>query len=203
MKLGTHNSGTYSNIVWWQKPFKWLSNLTSKCQNLTIQEQLKNNVRIFNFQVVYYKNNWYISHGLFIYNITLLDILKEIKDYNTDDDIYIQLILDNNFIIKNNVEQFKVLIALITSKYTSERIKLQYAKIEINDSYLYGGDTKIDLIEYYWSLGWSKLYANTILDKLPLPRRWASKYNNRIIPSPNTDYLMLDFIELYDRVDIK
>jgi hypothetical protein len=203
MKLGTHNSGTYSNIVWWQKPFKWLSNLTSKCQNLTIQEQLKNNVRIFNFQVVYYKNNWYISHGLFIYNIKLLDILKEIKDYNTDNDIYIQLILDNNFIIKNNVEQFKVLIALIISKYTSERIKLQYAKIESNNSLLYGGDTKIDLIEYYWSLGWAKLYAKTILDKLPLPRRWASKYNNCIIPSPNTDYLMLDVIELYDRVNIK
>ena len=41
MFYGTHNSATYANVVWWQYPFKWLSNLTSKCQSLTIKEQLE------------------------------------------------------------------------------------------------------------------------------------------------------------------
>ena len=79
MKYGTHNSATYTNVIWWQYPFKWLSNLTSKCQSLTIKEQYDSDVRVFNFQVTYYKNEWYISHGLFVYNIKLLDILKDLN----------------------------------------------------------------------------------------------------------------------------
>jgi hypothetical protein len=46
--LGTHNSGTSSKLVWWQRPLGWLLHLTSRCQTLSIEEQLKNNVRLFN-----------------------------------------------------------------------------------------------------------------------------------------------------------
>ena len=46
--LGTHNSGTSSKLVWWQRPFGYLLNSTSQCQTLSIEEQLKNFIRVFN-----------------------------------------------------------------------------------------------------------------------------------------------------------
>ena len=54
--LGTHNFGTSSKLVWWQRPFGYLLNSTSQCQTLSIEEQLKNFVRVFNinFQIILY-----------------------------------------------------------------------------------------------------------------------------------------------------
>ena len=36
--LGTHNSGTYSNLVWWQRILNPILNLTSRCQTLSIED---------------------------------------------------------------------------------------------------------------------------------------------------------------------
>lgn len=199
MKYGTHNSATYTNVIWWQYPFKWLSNLTSKCQSLTIKEQYDSDVRVFNFQVTYYKNEWYISHGLFVYNIKLLDILKDLKTYASDDDkIYYQLYLDNNFLIKHDIENFKVLLSLIKAKYVDDNLKLLSCWDERDNVFLYKYERCLKIKEYYWTKQWSKRNSKSWIDKLPLPKRWAKKYNNNVKIN-NEDYLMLDFIETYDR----
>ena len=51
MILGTHNSGAGGRLVWWQRPFASLLHLTSRCQNRSIKEQLKDGVKLFNLQV--------------------------------------------------------------------------------------------------------------------------------------------------------
>lgn len=197
MIYGTHNSATYANVVWWQYPFKWLSNLTSKCQSLSIKQQLEKNTKVFNFQVVYYKKNWYISHGLFIYNIKLLDILKLLKqESNENNKLYFQLYLDKNFIIGQDIERFKVLLALIQAKYVDDNLRLTTCWVEGSDSYLYGEALPFSYSEHYWSKGWSRLYSANIIDKIPLPKRWARKHNNAIRLTTKNDCIMLDFIEL-------
>ena len=75
--LGTHNSGTSSKLVWWQRPFAYLLNLTARCQTLSIEEQLKNFVRLFNIQVTYYKNEWVFSHGICIYRGKMSDAISK------------------------------------------------------------------------------------------------------------------------------
>ena len=197
MIYGTHNSATYANVVWWQYPFKWLNNLTSKCQSLSIKEQLKKNVKVFNFQVAYYKKDWYISHGLCIYNITLLEILKILKqESNEDNKLYFQLYLDKNFILGQDVERFKILFALIQSKYVDNNLRLIRCKIEGTKESLYGEGIPFELVEKYWSKGWVKMYGKTWIDSLPLPKRWAKKNNKEIKKTVKADCLMLDFIEL-------
>lgn len=197
MFYGTHNSATYANIVWWQYPFKWLSNLTSKCQSLTIKEQLEKNVKVFNFQVAYYKKEWYISHGLFIYNIKLLDVLKLLKEKATKDNkLYFQLYLDKNFILGQDIERFKVLKALIESKYINENLRLTRCWIEGTNELLYGEGLPFTFTERYWTKSWATNYAKTILDKLPLPKRWAKLNNKEIKENNNYDCLMLDFVEI-------
>lgn len=205
LKYGTHNSATSESLIWWQKPFNWLNRLTSKCQSLSIEEQYNNNVRVFNFQVCYYKKEWYISHGLFIYNIKLLDILKYLKEKSSSNDIiYFQLYLDKSFIVKQNEKEFKVLLELIKAKYLNNGLKLLIAWVEgKNDEILYRENININLKEYYWTTNWANKYAKNILDKLPLPKRWAKKNNNKIVLDLNTKYLMLDFVEFYDGFNSK
>ena len=197
MIYGTHNSATYANVVWWQYPFKLLSNLTSKCQNLSILEQLKKNVKVFNFQVAYYKKNWYISHGLFIYNIKLLDILKILKSFsNENNKLYFQLYLDKNFLLGQNKENFKVLRALIDSKYVDDNLRCVNYWIEGDDCSLYGEALPFSYSEHYWTKSWAKANAKSIIDKLPLPRRWANKFNKTIKKNNKNKCIMLDFVEL-------
>ena len=96
--LGTHNSGTSSKLVWWQWPFGYLLNLTSRCQNLSIEDQLKNFVRFFNIQVTYYKNEWVFSHGFCIYTGKMYDAISKMVQYGTREcPVYFQLFLDKSF----------------------------------------------------------------------------------------------------------
>ena len=97
--LGTHNSGTSSKLVWWQRPFGYLLNLTCRCQNLSIEDQLKNFVRFFNIQVTYYKNEWVFSHGFCIYTGKMYDAISKMVQYATPEcPVYFHLFLDKNFL---------------------------------------------------------------------------------------------------------
>ena len=48
MIYGTHNSATGGKLVWWLRPFAWVINPTSKCQDNSIDEQLQDGVKLFN-----------------------------------------------------------------------------------------------------------------------------------------------------------
>lgn len=195
--LGTHNSGTFSKLVWWQRPFGFLLNLFSRCQTLSIKEQLEKNVRLFNLQVAFYKGEWVFSHGLCIYKEKLFDALEVMREYSEKNncDIYYQLYLDKNFLIGQNVLEFKKLVNQLLIKYTS--VKMRKAYVENKKTYVYN-NTKdnINISEHYWSMGWAKNNAKSWIDYLPLLKRHAKKYNKKYIEENKADYLMLDYIEI-------
>ena len=193
--LGTHNSGTFSKLIWWQRPFGWLINLTSRCQTLSIEEQLKNNVRFFNLQVAYYKGQWVFSHGMAIYSERLLDAIELMNQYATTDcPVYYQLYLDKNFLLGQSVNEFKILVGNLLSKYNN--VKMIYAYVEGSDIYLYKNLNDVNCSEHYWTMSWAKSDAKSILDYIPLPKRHAKKFNKKYIDENKSDYLMLDFIEI-------
>ena len=194
--LGTHNSGTSSKLVWWQRPFNWLIHLTSRCQTMSIEEQLKNNVRFFNLQVTYYKGQWVFSHGMAIYTERLLDAMELFKQYSTPEcPVFYQLFLDKNFLLGQNVNEFDILVGHLLAKYNN--VKMRYAYIEGSNMYLYrNSKDDVNCSEHYWTMSWAKSNAKSLLDYIPLPKRHAKKYNKQYIEENKADYLMLDFIEI-------
>lgn len=196
--LGTHNSGTSSKLVWWQRPFSYLLNLTSRCQTLSIEDQLKNNVRLFNLQVTFYNNECVFSHGLCIYTGKLLDAIESMKQYATKESpVYFQLFLDKNFLLGQNKEAFKKLVCYLLDDLRDTNVYMIYAYIEGSNEYPHrNGNIKINTSEHYWTTSWAKENAKSWIDKLPLPKRHAKIYNDKYMEENKADYLMLDFIEI-------
>ena len=85
MIYGTHNSATGGKLVWWLRPIGGIINLTSKCQDKSIEQQLKDGVRLFNLQITKYNGNWVFSHGLAIYKEELIPTLCLMRCYATKD----------------------------------------------------------------------------------------------------------------------
>ena len=129
--LGTHNSGTSSKLVWWQRPFAWIMHLTSRCQTLSIEEQLKRNVRLFNLQITRYKKEWVFSHGLCIYTEKLYDALNNMVKYATEESpVYFQLYLDKNFLLGQNKVEFRKLVDDLVDELKCTHVHMHYAYIE-------------------------------------------------------------------------
>lgn len=195
--LGTHNSGTSSKLVWWQRPFGYLLNLTSRCQKLSIEDQLKNFVRIFNIQVTYYKNEWVFSHGICIYTGKLLDAIETMKQYAIPESpVYFQLFLDKNFLLGQNKKEFRKMVKNLNDELKDTNVHMLYAYIEGTDEYPYRSDIELNASEHYWTTSWAATNAKSWIDKLPLPKRHAKIYNDTYVEENKADYLMLDFIEI-------
>lgn len=193
MILGTHNSATSGKMVWWLRPMAWLLHATSRCQDRTIIEQLEDGVRLFNLQVCWYKGAWRISHGLCIYEEKLFDILDQMKQYKG---IVFQLYLDNNFWVKRSEQAFIHLVGEIKKRYCSPDFIMHMAWIEGTNKYPHKTGYKLSIEEHYWTKTWADVSAGSWLEKLPLPKRHAKKYNTIYKENCKTDYLMLDFYEM-------
>lgn len=195
MILGTHNSATSGKLVWWQRPFAWLLHLTSRCQDRTIAEQFADGVRLFNLQVCWYKGEWRISHGLCIYETSLLGVIRTIDAFiwGRNEKVIIQLYLDKNFFVGQNDQEFIKLVGYLKRAYCSPNFILEKAWIEGTEKYPHKTGYKLSIEEHYWSKGWAKLFANGWLDKLPLPKRHAKKHNKGYKLACKSEYLMLDY----------
>ena len=195
MIIGTHNSATSGRLVWWLRPFAWLLHLTSRCQNRTIEEQLQDGVRLFNLQVCMYNGEWYISHGLCIYEAKLLDILDIFKKYK-DEKIIIQIYLDKNFFVKQDEKRFYDLIGFIKTKYCSPNFILQIAWIEGTSKYPHRTSYHLNVEEHYWTKTWAFKQVRSWINRFPLPKYHARTYNKQYIDNCKSDYLMLDFYNI-------
>ena len=200
MIVGTHNSATGGQLLWWLRPLAWVINPTSKCQDRTIADQLADGVKVFNLQVAYINGKWGFSHGLALYKEDVLDTITMMKACATKDEpIYIQLYLDKCFWCKQNEIAFIELAATIRTEYLEDGVFMMFNPwIEGTDEILkhFGNVFKnINLEEHYWTKSWAKVNAKSWIDKLPLPKRHAKKYNNKYKKECTKQYLMLDFYD--------
>lgn len=109
--------------------------------------------------------------------------------------IYVQVYLDKCFWCKQNHREFLKLISLLNRLHNhNEYFSTQSLWIESTSTKL-APQTRISGEEHYWTLGWAK--GRKFLDRLPLPRRHARKYNKIYTKNCSSDYLMLDFYNKY------
>ena len=197
MILGTHNSTTGGELLWWLKPLSWLINPTSKCQDKTIQEQLACGVKVFNLQVAYHNGKWRFSHGLALYKEDVILTIRQLRAWATKHEpIYIQLYLDKSWWCKSNVEEFEKLIEVIKCEYCSDCFHLLPPWVEGTEITYKGSECKLSWEEHYWTQGWAKKNAEDWLDYLPLPKRHARKFNAQYKSECKKEYLMLDFYNI-------
>lgn len=198
MILGTHNSATGGELLWWHKPFAWVINPTSKCQDRTIAQQLADGVKVFNLQVAKVGKKWRFSHGLAVYKEDVWEALKLMKlCASVKEPIYFQLYLDKCFWCKQDVEEFEFLVANIKNELCNTYFIMLSAWVEGSDYYPHKSNSTISLSEHYWSKGWVRsVKPKCLLDRLPLPKYHAKKYNAKYRAENKAEYLMLDYYEL-------
>ena len=198
MIYGTHNSATGGKLLWWLKPLSWLINPTSKCQDRSIADQLADGVKVFNLQVAYIAGKWRFSHGLALYKEEVWETLKLMRlCASVKEPIYFQLYLDKCFWCKQDIEEFEFFVANIKNELCNSYFLMLSAWVEGTDYYPHKSGSNISLSEHYWTMGWVKsTKPKCLLDKLPLPRYHAKKYNKTYKENNKAKYLMLDYYEL-------
>ena len=202
MIYGTHNSATGGKLLWWLKPLAWIINPTSKCQSKTIKEQLEDGVRFFNLQVARHNGVWRFSHGMALYKENVFDAIALMKSYATDrKPIYFQLYLDKSWWCKQDVEEFEWLIELLKNEFCNDNFVMLDTWVEGTKYHPYHSGKRLNSVDKYWTLVWSRCAAKNWLDKLPLPKYHAKKYNKGYKESCQEEwhrnaFLMLDFYEL-------
>ena len=173
--LGAHNANTYL------KPRKWwmrLINFTSKCQKLTIKEQLEYGVRYFDFRIRYDKNlNTFICcHGPIEYKVEVLLLIHDIFKFKRDhpnESIYIRFVYDDTF-NENNYNDDDISYLFITELFSFHMIgigwelirKSNWTEIDYNR---WEQQEIIDCFKNYRGYKW-----------IPWPRWWAKKNNKRL-----------------------
>ena len=197
MILGTHNSATGGKLMWWLKPLAWIINPTSKCQDKTIADQLADGVKVFNLQVAKIGGKWKFTHGLAIYKEDFFDTLSLMQlCASVKEPIYFQLYNDKCFWTKRDLKEFEQLVEYVRKNYCNSYFIMQSAWFEGSDVYPHKSNCNLQLEEHYWTLSWSKNNAKSWIDKLPLPKRHAKKYNNKYKKECTKQYLMLDFYDI-------
>lgn len=196
MILGTHNSATGGELLTWLKPFAWVINPTSKCQDRTIQEQLSDGVKLFNLQVAFVGGKWRFSHGLALYKEDFFETLAMMKACATKEEpIYFQLYLDKCFWCKQDLEEFEFFVEQLKREYCGRNFVMLSAWDEGTDTYYDGTDcyTFPKWEEHYWTRGWAKYCGKSWIDHLPLPKRHAKRYNAIYKKGCFCECLMLDY----------
>lgn len=197
MIYGTHNSATGGKLLWWLRPLAWVISPTSKCQEKSIDEQLQDGVKLFNLQVAYNGERWYFSHGLALYKEDVIETMAKMKACATaKEPIYFQLYLDKSVWFAQDEEAFAQLVANIKKEFICPYFVMLSAWVEGTNKYPHKGESELKWQERYWTTTWARINATSWLDKLPLPKYHANRYNARYKSECTTDCLMLDFYEL-------
>ena len=197
MIYGTHNSATGGQLLWWLRPLAWVINPTSKCQDRTIHEQLIDGVKLFNLQVAYVNGKWRFSHGLALYKEDVMLTIRQLRAWATrHEPIYFQLYLDKSWWCKQDEIAFIELVSIIRAELLEDGIFMMFDPwIEGTNEHFRMGNVfeQISLEEHYWTLAWGKMYGKTWIDKLPLSKRHAKKFNAKYKSECKSEYVMLDY----------
>lgn len=196
MIYGTHNSATGGRLVWWLRPFAWVINPTSKCQSKTIKEQLEDGVKLFNLQVTY-TDRWRFSHGLALYEEDVIETLAMMRACaSPKEPIYFQLYLDKSVWGISSETAFSKLVADIKKQFCCPYFVMLSAWVEGTKKYQHKSESKLKWQERYWTKTWASINSTSWLDKLPLPKRHAKRWNIYYKVMCDKEFLMLDFYEI-------
>lgn len=183
IKLGTHNSLTYLPPQWY---FRWL-NFTSKCQDLTIEEQYDLGVRYFDFRIKFTrKGEVRAGHGIMTYKADF-DSIYHFLDKKGN--CYINIVLENFPWQKSKKDSLFI-------RYVNELVQ-KYPRIRF-----VGGEKKRP---------WTPLvplgnvpvkacfeFYEKERKKFPLPRYYARKRNQEYWKNVDSNaYSLFDFIEIH------
>lgn len=206
LKLASHNSLTYGKTTkWWMN----LLNFTSKCQNLTIEEQYDYGVRYFDIRLHFgdgciLRTN--ARHGIIAYEVDVFDVLEWLNKQSTEEDrIYVQLNLENLRTEDSiSCDRFIRAFKMIQSNYPNIIFEGGYAKhpwrkiVDCPDSPVtqkfwefYNFHNETNLMAYV-----RKLFVNLLRFS---PKYWAKK-NNKLYKQEGVEngFLMLDFVQYGD-----
>ena len=104
--------------------------------------------------------------------------------------------MDKNFLGGQNIEEYDDLVDFLISEYASDRLIFMYCIVEGGEVLYSNLKHGLQYEEHYWTQGWSLLNSSSWLDKLPLPKRHAKKFNQSYKDSCKKNVLMLDYYEL-------
>lgn len=179
--IGSHNTMTYLKPrAWWM----YLINSWAKCQDKTLEEQLKK-VRCFDFRIYYNskKNKWYFAHGLVEYNMDLITALEIVMNNKRRKNIYIRIIMEKG----KEIDKFKDLCRVI---------EVQFPNINF-----FGGNRKSDWKKIYsFSTGITDDKVNQWVSsmqpccKLITPKRYAALNNLVNLTKASKGINLFDFI---------
>lgn len=152
---------------------------------------------MFNLQVAFVGGKWRFTHGLAVYKEDVFETIAKMKACaSAKEPIYFQLYLDKCFWCKQDGTAFAQLVADIKKQFCCPYFVMLSAWVEATDKYPHRSESKLKWEEHYWTLAWGKMYGKSWIDKLPLPKRHARKYNAEYKKNCKTEYLMLDYYGL-------
>ena len=124
--------------------------------------------------------------------------IRQLRAWATKNEpIYIQLYLDKCFWCKQDMAAFTLLTAKVDELLYNSNCSLLTTWVKGTDDRYDGSDRpRINIEEYYWTTSWAKVNAKSWIDRLPLPKRHAKKFNAKYKSECKKEYLMLDYYEL-------
>lgn len=198
MIKGSHNSATGHRLLGWQKYFSWIINLVCRCQKKTLEQQIKEGVRVFDIQVNKKNGKWLGSHGIAWYDIEPLEELQKLAAaYGIT--VFVLLGLDNHFMHNCNKSDFVNLIKEVNGgKYPN--IRCMQAYTEKPYFIMHTSQFMSQCISYYWTTTWAKAARKhwyQLWYYLPIPILWKKIYGKKwdaIAASYRKLYYITDFV---------
>lgn len=195
--LGAHNANTYLEPrKWWMR----LINFTSKCQKLSIDEQIEHGVRYFDFRIRFdeKKIDFINCHGLVEYESSVNVLIEDISSFcrNTKEHVHIRFVYDDTFIKRTYdsiiYDLFKVSLYFTTPyNYLSWEIIRKSDWEKIADSENNSPLEMVDCFRNYRGYKW-----------IPFPQRYISKHKKHYQKIIDNTKVEKDTVFLCDRVDL-
>lgn len=201
MILATHNSlSSYCPKKWWMK----MLNPFAKCQSLSIEEQYKRGVRMFDIRVR--PHTWEAAHGLVTYDVDVDKMLAWLEERAQAEHttIYIRLCCENN------ISELSEWDEVVFTGYWNWCNNV-YKHLTFCGGYMKKGWYKLigckdpEYLELYRTFnvykaknGWKAKLKSVVEYVLhPIPKYWAKKDNADYIEEYENynGYVMLDFVE--------
>lgn len=180
-KLAAHNAGTGEEP---KNIFAKLGKLICKCQDKTLIELAKAGVKLFDLRVRYVKDNYYIAHGLGVYNKTLVGAIMDIWGGSRPNSAVIMVTYEGNTPPKTFEEDIKGALDVVNNQVGLYQIAIklpQWNVIYHNSKPLPDGYKT----NYVKVVGCKALF--------PFPKFWDKRIDKSILRCDN-NLVMEDFI---------